>query len=392
MTNPRQQAIAWMILGAGFTGACTIHEDSDPTPPPPVETRTFRGDVFDGVTGAHLTAYDIAVDYFGRYERGTVDARGGFHLPTIPALHDFSVYIDAPGYRPYVAHNAQWTDVVHGDRSFYFLAYLFSNSAQVADVPFTITLTNSAELPSGSLRLRPTSLSNLYDEAIEQPGGVPGQVWQNDNDLLSKVVFVDFKDGAAVVPGASLGYGVPYQVSVFNVPGYQILQNTTFQAGMDRRVALQLNRLSVPALDASYVSTQSGNPSPDGTVTIVLNQAAEFDPLQQPTEVKNALDRNFSIVSPDTDADGMRNVLFPVLPDPTVQSRATSITIDGQAIVLKWDRTKGLIASDAEDRIDSVTYAGLAGIRLRPLGGNASDVVSLDKIVGSTQIAVTLVP
>jgi len=382
-----------MLLCAAGSAACTIkvEDASDKTPPQPVESRAFTGDVYDGVTGVHVTAYDIAVDWAGRYERGTLDSRGGFHLPIIPALQDFAVYIDASGYRPFVAHQGQWLNAVNGDRSFYYLAYLFADKVPVEDVPFLITLRNGTELPSGSLRLRPTDLSAVYNDPIEQPAAIPGQLWQNDNDLLSKTVWVDFTEGKVTVLGSDLVYGVPYQVSVFNVPGYQLVQGNVFQAGVNGHVTVQLDRLTLPRLTASYISTQSGNPSPDGTVTIVLNEPAEFDPIEPQLDIKNAIDDGFSILSPDTDGDFMRNVLN-VNTDPNVQTRGTSIELNGQALILRWNKGMGLATVDMEDRINSITYGGLGGVRLRPIGGNASDVVTLSAIVGAASIVVPLSP
>jgi hypothetical protein len=380
------------LLGTLVFGGCTwkIEDDTNNPPPAPVETHQYTGDVYDGVTGAHVTMYDIAVDYGGKYERGTVDSRGGFHLPAMSALQDFTVYIDVEGYRPFAAHQGQWLNSVNGQRSFYYLAYLFADKVPVEDVPFTITLRNSTELPSGSLRLRPTDLSAVYNDPVEQPAAIPGQIWQNDNDLLSKTVWMDFTEGKATVKGTDLVYGVPYQISVFNVPGYALSQSNVFQAGVNGRVALQLDRLTVPRLTASFISTQSGDPSPDGTVTIVLNEAAEFDPTEPALDIKNAIDNGFSINSPDTNGNTTRNILK-INTDPNTQARGTSIDLSGQAIVLKWSRT-GLQTQDAGDRIDSISYGGLGAVRLRPVGGNASDVVTLSTIVGSASIVVPLTP
>ena len=394
MANLKPVKFVSILLAMSAVGSgCTIkvEDQPQPNPVPPVETRAFTGDVYDGVTGAHVTEYDIAVDYAGRYERGTLDARGGFHLPAIPALQDFAVFIDSPGYRPFVAHQGQWLDAVHGDRSFYYLVYLFADKVPVEDVPFDITLRNSTELPSGSLRLRPTALSAVYDDPIEQPAAIPGQLWQNDNDLLSKTVWMDFKEGKVTVLGTDLVYGVPYQISVFNVPGYQLFQGSVFQAGINSKVTLQLDRLTVPRLSVSYISTQSGDPSPDGTVTIVLNEAAEYDPLEPPLDIKNAIDDGFSIFSPDTNNNLQRNVLK-INTDPNVQARGTKIELSGQSIVLRWDKSVGLATQDPGDRITSITYGGLAAVRLRPVGGNASDVVTLASIVGTTSIPVVLTP
>jgi hypothetical protein len=394
MANLKHLKLVPILLASAAVGSgCTFKVEDQPAPNSvlPVETRVFTGDVYDGVTGAHVTDYDIAVDFAGQYIRGTKDARGGFHLPPIPALQDFAVYIDSPGFRPFVAHQAQWLDAVHGDRSFYYLAYLFADKVPVEDVPVLVTLRNGTDLPSGSLRLRPTALSAVYDDPVEQPAAIPGQLWQNDNDLLSKTVWVDFTEGKATVAGTDLVYGVPYQVSVFNVPGYQLFQGSVFQAGVNSKVTLQLDRLTVPRLAVSYISTQSGDPSPDGTVTIVLNEPAEYDPLEMPLDIKNAIDDGFSIFSPDTNNNLQRNILK-INTDPNVQARGTSIALSGQSIVLKWDRSTGLQSQDPGDRINSITYGGLSAVRLRPTGGNASDVVTLASIVGATSISVVLTP
>jgi hypothetical protein len=170
-----------------------------------------------------------------------------------------------------------------------------------------------------------------------------------------------------------------------------LVQGNVFQAGINSRVTVQLDRLTLPRLTASYISTQSGNPSPDGTVTIVLNEPAEFDPIQPVLDIKNAIDDGFSILSPDTNANFMRNVLN-VNTDPNVQARGTSIELNGQALILRWNKGVGLATVDTGDRIISITYGGLGGVRLRPIDGNASDVVTLSTIVGAASIVVALTP
>src|SRR5262249_51152922 len=159
------------------------------------------------------------------------------------------------------------------------------------------------------------------------------------------------------------------------------MQGNVFQAGINGSVTIALDRLTLPRLSASYISTQSGNPSTDGTVTIVLNEPAEFDPIEPPLDIKNAIDNGFSISSPDTNANLQRNILH-INTTPNVQARGTSIELSGQAITLKWNKSAGLETTDPGDRIDSITYGGLGGVRLRPIGGNASDVVTLATVVG----------
>src|SRR5215831_14689827 len=80
MANFEKLPSVLILLSTSLVGgACTIkvQDDTNNSTPPAVETRAFTGDVFDGVTGVHVTQYDIAVDHGGQYERGTLDARGG---------------------------------------------------------------------------------------------------------------------------------------------------------------------------------------------------------------------------------------------------------------------------------------------------------------------------
>src|SRR5262249_43208714 len=114
-----------------------------------------------------------------------------------------------------------------------------------------------------------------------------------------------------------------------------------------------------------------------------------FDPTELALDVKNAIDNGFSINSPDTNGNFQRNVLN-VNTDPNVQARGTSITLTNQALVLKWNPATGLATQDTGDRIDTITYGGLGGVRLRPIGGNASDVVTLASIVGAASIVVPM--
>jgi hypothetical protein len=348
----------------------------------PDETRYFFGEVYDGVTGKQVTDYHIELEYFGRRYAGSIDANGGFSLPAVPAYQDYDVYIDASGYRPFVSHQAQFENKVHAERGFHYEAFLFSNSVTVADVPITITLGDSASLPDGSIRLQPMSSSAIYENP-DDLSAARGQVWPNDDDLLAQTVWVDFKAGAATIPGSSLVYGVPYQLSVLNVPGYQLQQTdvkTPFQAGVDGRRAFVLNRLDATPLQVSYVSTRDGNPSKDGTLTIVFNQPAEFDPLVSLGAYREAIDDAFSIDAEDTNNNFQTDTLNDNV-DPNLQERGTSIALNGQQLVFSWDKTRGLRTYDPGDRILSITYGGLDSIRLRPVGGQAADVVTLSTLL-----------
>ena len=394
MNQMTRFVIASSVLCIGLASSGCLGTDD------PVETRYFSGDVYDGVTGQQILSYNIAVEHFGRRETGTVDARGGFHLPAIPAYSDFSVYIDAQGYRPFVSHQGQWLDVIHADRSYHYEAYLFATSLTVQDVPVTITLNDSGLLPRGSLRLRPTGLSQVYNEASEQPAGIPTQVWENDLDLLAETVWLDFTDGtptgppAGVIPGNRLVYGVPYQLAVLNVPGYQYSQTTAtpFVAGVDGRQAIVLSRLAPDALAVAYNSTQDGNPRADGSLIIVLNQPVELDPLSDKADIDEYIDEAFSITAPDSNTNFVVNQLKPDMAS-NIQERGTTMTISGQQITFAWNKMAGLLSMDTGDPITSVRWGALNQIRLRRAGGNASDVVTLASLLGGQNaITVTVTP
>jgi len=382
--------VASSVLSVGLLSSSCLSTNA------PSETHYYFGDVYDGVTGAHVTNYHIAVEYFGRRYEGQIDARGGFGLPAIPAYQDFSVYIDADGYRPFVSHQPQWLDEKHADRSYHYEAYLFSTALAVQDVQVNVTLSDSPQLPTGQIRLRPVDLSDVYNDVTgmpkpsEQPAGIPGQVWTNSYDLLAQTVWVDIVGGLATFPGQALVYGVPYQVAILNVPGYQYTESPVFQAGMDGRRAFVLTPLDHTPLAVSYKSTDSGNPTPDGSLTIIFNQPAEFDPLHNLDGMKEAIDDQFSITSPDFNANGQRNTLK-LNVSPAVQERGTSMVLDGQKLVFTWS-TDGLATSDQGDPIRSVTWDGLDAIYLRPQGGNAADVVVLSNLLGSNAVNVVVLP
>jgi hypothetical protein len=376
---------AWFLpIIASLLGGCLDETD-------PVETRFFNGSVFDGVTGQKVTNYRIELDYFGRYYRGAVKGNGDFELAGVPAYHDYAVHIVAPGFRDFYSANTQHEDKVHANRSYKYVAYLYSENAPIADSSVTVQLADSGNVPSGQIRLRPTTISSLMDEDAETPALIDDQLWNNDNDLLAQTVWADITDGVATIPGSQLLFGVTYQVTVLNVPGYQLQDDQTFLAGVDDARTYVLSRLQQQALAVTFKSTDTGNPAPDGKLVIVLNQPAEFDPLTSETFYEEAIDNGFSIVSDDVDNDDTVNTLKPN-ESATEQERGTSITIDDNVVTLSWDRNAGLLTTDPEDVIRAVTYGGLANVRLRPVGGNGSDVVTLGNIIGSSAVTVSVQP
>jgi hypothetical protein len=353
-----------------------------------VETHYYYGSVYDGVKGTQITKYHVDYEYSGRRIEGKIDASNNFSIGPIPAFKDFSVYIDADGYRPFVAHEPQWIDTYHADRSYHYEAYLFSTLLQVSDVRMNITLSDSASLPKGSVRLRPMSSSAVYATAADRPGGIPGQVWSNDNDLLVDTIWTDFEEGEATIVGKKLVYGVTYNASVLNVPGYQFETGVHFQAGVDGDMAITLSPLNETALAISYINTEDGDTHPDGMLEIYFNRQVEFDPLTNPAQMRESVDNAFRIASENTDGDSDLNTLNDGSENSNAQERGTSVSLDsdsGQKLTFTWDPNAALVTKDSDDVIRSVTWSGLGTVKVRPVGGKASDARSIADLLGARQ-------
>ena len=56
----------------------------------------FMGSVFDGASGAVLTAYDITLVYGKNRVKGTVDAAGRYVVGPLPAWNDYGIEMARP--------------------------------------------------------------------------------------------------------------------------------------------------------------------------------------------------------------------------------------------------------------------------------------------------------
>ena len=162
----------------------------------PVGQREFVGRVYDGATGGRVTAYAIWIEHSTEVVLGDVDERGRYHVPAIPEDRDFTIGIDADGYRPFLSHNPAFaTDDPLILESRYYDAYLFPSDLPSPAVSFLISLSGSQDPAAGRIRFRPTTPSALAATAAEQPAGVVGQLWSNDEDLQVATVAAEFADG-----------------------------------------------------------------------------------------------------------------------------------------------------------------------------------------------------
>jgi len=373
------------ILGAALAlSLCACGEDDVTEPVRLGTTVYFNGMVYDGASGARITAYTIDLLYFDRSLRGSVDANGRFFLGPVQPMNDYTVSIVADGYRSFLSHNAAYA---MGGSSYYFDSYLFPTGLVAPDAKFTVSLSDSEEKPSGLIRLKPTSPSLLYDDASERAAGVPGQLWDNDDDLQAGAVSATLADGVAVIPGDQLTYGVTYAVTIFGVAGYQALVSP-FQSGVDGDQGLVLLPLKASPITVAFRSDTS-DAAADGTFMAIFSVPVEYDPPAKAGIYEEIIDGALAISTADTDGDGVVNVLKPDASDQDAE-RGTSVELTGNRLTIRWTPNVALATADADDVLDAVSYAGLDAVRIRPVGSDASQGVTLADVLGGSSVTVQL--
>lgn len=377
-----------LLMTAALSGtACTNHT-------------LFTGRVYDGASGSRLTDYKLFLEYGRSSMRGNVDRNGRYAVGPLANGHDYTVAIEAEGYRSFLSHNraipipdrcrvteSRTCPPMMSRNSRYYDAYLFPEGLPSPAVTFDITLDDNENLPSGLIRLRPTTLSILYDESGEQRAGITGQVWSNDDDLQARSVTKPFSDGAVTFDEGELVYGVRYVVTVFGIDGYAV-RESQYQSGLDGNQAILVSRVADAPLELSFASPDLGLPNAEGTVFLGFNQPIEFDFEERVDAYRKIVDDNFSIFSP-----GGGNTL----PDPgdTSPTRGTGIEIVDNQVILTWDGT--LDSSDDDDPIQSVTYGGLDQITIRSVRGPVTNRATIGELLGTvsspaSSITVDLIP
>jgi hypothetical protein len=363
----------------------------------------FDGRVYNGVDGSRLVDYDIQLQFLDRELDGNVDDDGRYFLGPLTPFNDYTIAIEADGYRTFLSHNVMKLndeltnnnnpsdDNQHPDQSQYFDAYLFPVSVVSPAATIHITLSDSMDTPSGTIRFRPTTSSALIAGPINMPAGVGGQVWLNDDDLQFASVSRDFMNGEVDLAAGDLVFGVTYEVTIYNVVGHSVT-TATYTAGFDGDAAFVVNPLGTTALALSFVSTQLGQPAPDGKLVFIVNQPVILDPLTAPDTQLRSLEANFTIDSPDANMDGNTNTLKPFDPMAAAGSRGLALTVMGDQITITWNPATALQSTDTADPIKSVTYGGLAGVILRPINGTAADSATLAALLGSPSITVPVTP
>ncbi len=366
----------------------------------PLDTaRYFSGRIYDGVSLGRLTDYGIRLEYFDRSIPGTVDASGRYFVGPLLANADYSIVVEAEGYRSFLSHNERIADDSDDAMSsLYFDAFLYPEGVATAGATCRVRLSDSTDLPSGFMRFAPRSSSSLLDDDAELPVGVEStdsgrQLWSNDEDLQQRSVVLPFENGEVGLQSGQLVYGVNYAVTIYGVSGHEVL-NGSYVAGVDADRSWVLNPLADPEIALTALSTDSLNPTPSGQLEMRFNQPIAFDPSVNLATIQRAINDNFSIYSPDADGDSNFNTLVDagsLTPPVAPGYRGISVQIDGDQLILSWNSNTALANVDADDPIVSVSYGGLGSVLLASGSAQNPSSVALSTLLGSGSSSVQLI-
>jgi len=369
----RQLLAAVAVAFVGLTAGC-----GDKADPKGNHEIWFMGSIYDGASGAVLGGYGISLTYGPTTIQGKVDGNGRYTLGPLPAWNDYAVTVSLDGYRPFTSYNSgisppsppttsQAADVYDANttQTFDFDAYLFPSSIQSSALTITIVKADpNAERAAGSVRLRPISQPSIQD-AI---GGVGNQVWSNDQDMLAAVYNSQFTDGSIIIDPSSLVYGVNYQVTVYDVPGFVPVTGQTVRAGAQDSLIINISTTAAPLQIVSNTISmcrpagQSTNVVMTAQVTFKFNTSSVEDATPATSgRAPEVLDANLSV------STAMGATLKSNL-STNVQERGTSFVLTGDTLSIWWNPSIGLNTASATDTINSVTYNGLSGISLQPTG------------------------
>jgi hypothetical protein len=358
----------------------------------------FSGRIYDGVSLDRLTDYSIRLEYFDQSIPGTVDQSGRYFIGPLLANADYSIIVEAEGYRSFLSHNERIEDAADAElMSLYYDAFLYPAAVSTPALTCHVRSSDSAELPSGFMRFAPRSSSSLLDDDAERPVGVIStdagrQLWENDEDLQQRSFVLELQNGEVTLPSGQLVYGVTYEVTIYGVTGHAV-ETGSFVAGVDGDTTWLLDPLVDAALAVTSLSTDALTPTPGGQLEVRFNQPIALDPGISAATLQRALNDAFSINSPNADNDVVSNVLVQVadLTPPIAPGyRGVSLALEGDRLLFSWNGL-GLSSTDADDPVVSVDYAGLGSVMLYAAGAEVPVPVSLAALLSAGNQSVQLV-
>jgi hypothetical protein len=342
-----------------------------------------------------MSGYKLTLEYFDRTMEATVDSEGRYVVGPLLANADYTITVEADGYRSFLSHNAKIaTTPTAMVSSLYYDAFMYPEGVQAPAVHARFSLQGETTLPSGTVRFAPRGGSSLFNDDAETPAGVARQVWTNDEDLQQRAVVRDFTDGKLDMADGDFVLGVEYEVTVYGVANYAILNGGSFRAGVDTNPTFTLQPINEAPLEIVAMSNDTAELSPTGTLEIRFNHdIAAYPKLDQNTALRSVND-GFAVTSPDKDLDGTQNTLVDAAalaaPVPAAY-RGVTWEIAGDRLTLKWDREHALSVSDTGDPITSVSYGNLNAIMLYTGTLPTSPATTLDVLLGTATVNVQMI-
>jgi hypothetical protein len=360
----------------------------------------FEGNVYDGATGMRLdktVITSIAIAYRDKTLKVSIADDGRFvSLDPLPTWQDYMVTIETNNYRAFVSHNlgfevpaslaAMNTGLasISTIQTFSFDAYLFPKALKAPAVTLPIAIFDDMNLPSlgkaaGTIRLRPQTQSGLQVGVGDGAAGAPRasrRVWANDEDLLTKTLIKSFTAGKADFAAGELVYGVQYEISIYDVDGYQPVVLTGaagIVAGSVTSKTIQLAKaLRDPLRVIANTATMCTPSLPTATdfgskVQLTFSEDIEIVGTTYPEDIDNGL----SIAA--------MPVSFLTCPlktnlDPTKQERGSKVDVAGAMLTLSFNPSVGITDPTlgtgcmAPTAITAVTYGNLQTIVVQPMG------------------------
>jgi hypothetical protein len=391
-------AAALAVVAGVALGGCKNDE-----PTAPNHTVYFEGNVYDGSGQTMGIVLDktqigsISIEYREKLIRVDIDDSGRYATKDpLPTWQDYVVTIVADGFRPFVSHNpgfevpASLANMKKGladiatTQTFNFDAYLFPTSLMAPAMTITVAtlddLTGNPVLnkAAGTIRMRPTSQSGLQLGASDGTTGAPRasrHVWSNDNDLLTQTITKAVANGKVDFAAGELVYGVLYEVTIYDVDGYQpmVLSGTTgIVAGTVLSKTIQLTKVAHdPLRIVSSTAMDCTLPLPTATTPgaqIVLTFSENIEVLG--TTYQEDVDNGLVVQATPLGACPLKSGFA----DPTKQERGTTVNVTGAMMTFSWNPSVGFVAGmggavcTLPMAITSLTYGGLGSIVVQPKG------------------------
>lgn len=393
------------ILTAIAAGGCNNNSDKGAD-----NQVFFVGYAYDGATGARLDktmlngvsilygdktiAFDIADD--GRFVS---------HDP-LPTWRDYTVRIDATGYRAFASQNQgidvpaslAMTDGVTKAatvQTLDFAAYLFPVTLKAPKLTITVAVPDAltgapvTDSVDGQLRLRPQASSTILigNSATTTPAK---RLWANSEDLLTQSIDKTFTNGTAAVGEGEMVYGVAYELTIFGVDGYQPLDftgvNTSFPITTTNppiiagTVTTETFVLTPTAQDPlKIIATDAADcvpPSPvastyGGKLTLTFNYEIEA----VGNTISEDVDNGIGITAPTSSGTSSYCTIRSATGDPA-QERGSKVEISGNTLTFSFNPTVGLSTTASfggvcalPPSITSIVYLnGITSVSLQPKG------------------------